>query len=224
MPVAVVTGYPAFEAPLVNYAFRKRGAKVVAVEKAWLDPREFAKYGVIVFDGSFARAGVTPTKFADDELPIVRKYLEEGGTLWLFRERFDLFASESGRRMLIELVGPQSRGNSKEFSVLMPQHPWVAHLAQPDVDLSWLAKGGGAIGLPNGEILIGTPTGDALLGRVPVSKGQIVYVGWSIAASLPSGRVPPTVADERRFDDQMRVVTNIVAAVAAGRTDPKTSP
>ncbi len=211
-PVAVVTGYPAFEAPLVTYALRKRGLKVVEVERAWLDPREFAKYGAIVFDGSFARAGVTPTKFADNELPIVRKFLEEGGTLWLFRERFDLFASESGRRMLIELGGPQPRENAKEFSVLMPQHPWIAHLAQPGADLAWLAKGGSAIGLPKGDVLIGTTTGKTLLGRVSVGKGQIIYAGWSIAGSLPNGRVPPTVADERRFDDQMRVLTNIVKA------------
>ena len=211
-PIAVVTGYPAFEAPLVTYALRKRGMKVVEVERAWLDPSEFAKYGVIVFDGSFARAGVTPTKFADNELPIVRKFLEDGGTLWLFRERFDLFASESGRRMLIELGGPQPRENAKEFAVLMPQHPWVAHLTEAGADHSWLAKGGSAIGLPKGDVLIGTATGKTLLGRVSVGKGQIIYVGWSIAASLPNGRVPPTVADERRFDDQMRVLTNIVGA------------
>lgn len=212
-PVAMVTGYPAFEAPLVTYAFRKRGARVVEVERAWLDPREFAGYAAVIYDGSFARAGVTPTKFADHELPTVRQYLEDGGTLWLFRERFDLFGSERGRQLLNEISGPPQRDGAKELAILLPQHRWVAHLAHTDTDLTLLAKGSGTMSLPKGEVLIGATAGQAILGRVQVGKGQIIYVGWSIAASLPHGRVPPTVADERRFDNQMQIITNIVTDV-----------
>lgn len=62
---------------------------------------------------SFARAKVSPTQFADDELPLVRRYLEEGGTLWLFRERHDLFNSDAGRKLLSELCGAAALGQQR---------------------------------------------------------------------------------------------------------------
>jgi hypothetical protein len=213
---AVVTGYPAFEAPLVTFALRKRGIPVDLVERAWLDPREYEKYGVVIVDGSFARAKVTPTRYADDELPIVRRFLERGGTLWLFRERHDLFGSEAGRRMLAEFAGTAKSDDSKAYSLLAPEHPWVAHLSRPGSDLSWLERGASPLNVQRGEVLLGTPSGRALLARVPVGKGQIVYVGWNIAASLPGGREPATLADERRYEEQMRIVANIAASLRSG--------
>ena len=211
-PAAVVTGYPAFDAPLVAYALRKRGAKVAEFDRAWLDPREFAKYRVVVIDGSFARAKSSTTKFTDDEIPIVRKFLEDGGTLWLFRERTDVFAGDAGRKFLEEVLGPQPRDLSTDFAVRMRDHPWTAHLKEPGADVSWLEKQSGGLRIAAGESIVATASGKAILGRVPVGRGRIILTLWSPAASLPDGRDPQTtVADERRFDDQMRVITNIVA-------------
>ena len=113
--------------------------------------------------------------------------------------------------MLSELIGPQPRDNTKDFVVRIPEHPWVAHLAAANTDLSWLTKGSGGLTIATGEVILGTPSRKTLLGRLPVGKGQIIYTGWSPAASIPHGRLPATVADERRFEDQMRIITNIAA-------------
>src|SRR5262249_47673063 len=70
-----------------------------------------------------------------------------------------------------------------------------------------------AVPLPtaNGECVIGGPAGPALLYRLPVGKGQLVYVGWEIAASLPDGRKPSTPEQEQTFEEQVRILQNIVA-------------
>ncbi len=208
-PAVVVTGYPAFEAPLVTYALRRHGVQVEEYERTWLNPREFAKYGLVVIDGSFARAGVTPTKFADDELPIVKRYLEEGGTLWLFRERHDLFASDRGRVFLEALLGSVPRGHTSALTVLQPEHAWIQSLQRRPNERSFLEKGGTTLAMPRGEVVIGDNQGRALLGQVAVGKGRIIYLGWSIAAFLPHGRIPSTVAAEHTFDDQMAIITAI---------------
>lgn len=214
---AIVTGYPAFDAPLVAYALRRQGVVVDTFEKQWLDPRSYKDYDIVVVDGSFARAGLKTTKYGDDELPIVRKYLDEGGTLWLCRERNDVFSSDAGRTMFEELVGPQLRDNSKDYTIRQPKHPWVAHLAAPNTDLGFIAAGGNAPGWSKGEAILGTSSGRALLGDVRVGKGRIIYIGWSPAAALPHGRIPPKVADESRYEAQMKVITQIAAEI----TEPK---
>jgi len=215
--VAIVTGYPAFDAPLVAYALRRTGALVETFEKQWLDPRSYKDYDIVVVDGSFTRADLKTTKFADDELPIVRKFLDDGGVLWLCRDRHDIFASDAGRTLVEELVGPQSRDSSKDFSIRLPQHPWVAHLAATkggsEVDTTFLAAAGGGPGWSKGETILGTSSGRALLGDAKVGKGRVVYLGWSPAAAIPHGRIPPMVADEARYEAQMQVITNIAGDV-----------
>ena len=213
--VAIVTGYPAFDAPLVAYALRRRGAIVETFEKQWLDPRSYKDYDIVVVDGSFARAGLKTTKYSDEELPILRKFLDDGGVLWLCRERNDVFASDAGRTLLEELVGPQLRDSSKDFSIREPKHPWVAHLSEPETDVGFVAAGGSAPGWSKGNAILGTSSGKALLGDVQVGKGRIVYLGWSPAAAIPHGRIPPKVADEARYEAQMKVVSNIAAELAA---------
>lgn len=210
-PAVVVTGYPAFDAPLVTYALRKAGAPVAEVEEAWLDPREYAKYGVVVVDGSFVRGKITPDHFAADELPIVRKFLEDGGTLWLFRERTDLFSDPAGKQWLAELFGFPRRDNTRDFGIRMPGHPWIAHLPTDEESLGWLTSAQGGLFMASGDVILGTPSRKALLGRLPVGKGQIIYTGISPANAMPNGRLPATVADEKRFADQVQILTNIVA-------------
>jgi len=211
--VAVVTGYPAFDAPLVAYALRRRGATIETFEKQWLDPRSYKDYEVVAIDGSFARAGLKTTKFSDEELPIVRKFLEDGGVLWLCRDRSDVFSSDAGRTLLEELIGPQLRDSSKDFSIREPKHPWVAHLSEPNTDTGFITAGGSAPGWSKGQAILGTSSGKALLGDVKVGKGRIVYLGWSPAAAIPHGRIPPKVADEARYEAQMKVISNIAAAL-----------
>jgi hypothetical protein len=207
--IAVVTGYPAFEAPLTAYALRKAGAKVDEFERTFLDPREFSKYKIVVVDGSMVRAKMTKTAFADEELPIVKKYLEDGGTLWLFRERFDLFAGDAGKKLVGEWLGSQPRDNGKGHSIRKADHPWLAHLKETGADTAWVESAVGGLNFAHGESLIANAGGKAILARTPVGKGQIIYVGWGPSNSLPNGRVPPKVADERRFSDQMQIITNI---------------
>ena len=209
----IVTGYPAFDAPLVAFALRRARVPVVEVERAWLDPKEYSKYKLVVIDGSFTRANVTPNRFTADQLPLVRKFLEEGGTLWLFRDRFDIFADPAGRKVFEELIGEQPLNTSTEIVIKLAEHPWVKHLQLPGSDHAWLARGEVGPAFTNGEVILGTASKRTLLGRVSVGRGQIIYTGWSPAASLPHGRQASSVAAERLFEDQMRILLNIVETI-----------
>ena len=215
--VAIVTGYPAFDAPLVAYALRRKGALVETFEKTWLDPRSYKDYDIVVVDGSFARASLKTTKFSDEELPIVRKFLEAGGVLWLCRDRHDLFATDAGRTLLAEFLGDQFRDNSKDFSIRTPKHAWVKHLVGPDGKpnelAAFVAAGEGGPGWSRCSAIVGTSSGRALLGDADVGKGRLIYLGWSPAAAIPHGRIPPKVADEARYEAQMQVITNIAGDV-----------
>ncbi len=209
-PAVVVTGYPAFDAPLVLYALRKAGVPVVELERQWLDPKDYAKYGTIIVDGSFTRGKIVPDKFSSADLVHVKKFLEAGGTLWLCRDRQDLFLDREPKIFLYELTGGFTSDRSLDHTVLKPDHPWVRGLP-PTSELAWLlSKNAKPLSIKKGEVLIGTSSGNALLGRIPVGAGQIIYLGFSPAASLPNGREKVTVAQEREFTEQMQVLTNIV--------------
>jgi len=67
------------------------------------------------------------------------------------------------------------------------------------------------VDLEGDRVLIGTGEGRALLYRLPVGKGQLIYLGWEIAASLPNGRKPSTVADEHMFEEQVGILTSLTA-------------
>lgn len=200
----LVQGYPAFDAPLIAYALRRRGWKVELREREWVDPRTFAGFDLVVYDGSLARAGIMPTRFSGDDLPRVTEFVERGGTLWLTRERTDLFASDDGQRWLAERLGPRVRPTESPH-VLRPDHPWLKHLGRETPE--WLAaKNLSLVATERGERLIGTANSAALL-RVPLGRGQLVYLGWSVAAALPNGRLPTTLEQESAFDQQMRIVS-----------------
>ena len=53
------------------------------------------------------------------------------------------------------------------------------------------------------------PDGRAILYRVRIGKGQLIYLGWEITASQPRRDVN-TVEQERSFAEQSRIVFNIV--------------
>jgi hypothetical protein len=220
---AIVRGYPAFDAPLIEYALRQRGAPVEVFERTWLDTRDYGRYGLVVIDGSLLRGKVEPSTYADADLPRLRRWLDDGGTLLLMRERTDVFRTNAGRAFLAELVGEGGREPVKELTILRPDDPWVRHIdAGRNADnefvpvLPWLeVKRHSPLRTSRGEAVIGTANGAATLYRVPVGRGQLIYVGWSPAAFLPNGRVKTTVEQERLFAEQMRILTNIVTDDAA---------
>lgn len=217
----IVKGYPAFDAPLVEYALRRAGVPVETIERTWVEPREFARYRVVVIDGSFTRARMQPDRFRADDLPPLREYLENGGVLVLMRERTDLFATPHGQTFLRELFGEGPREPQFEPKVLQPDHPWVRHLAAtPDhlplkgLPPKWLPpKSASPLRTGRGETVVGTEAGASILHRASVGQGAVIYVGWTIAASLPSGRQPSTLEDERVFEEQMQILTGLVAGM-----------
>ncbi len=212
--VLIYQGYPAFDAPLAAFAFRRAGAQVDELERTWLDPARFKEYDVIVIDGSFPRAKIEPAQFSAADLEQLEAFLQEGGTLVLMRERTDLFATPEGRDFLAKHTGGAIANKSTNYRLLKPDHAWVAHLAQREA-LPWLE--GNLVSPLRGsksEPILGTQAGASALSRVPLGKGQLIYVGWSIARSLPSGRDKNvTVEQEQAFDDQMQILLKIAGDV-----------
>jgi hypothetical protein len=206
----IIQGYPAFDAPIIHFALRKQRLSVDMLEKIWLPPARWEDYSLVVITGDLARAKIEPNKFNADELREVQSYLERGGTLLLTRGTLAAFGTPEGRDFLAELTAapPVSRGN--DYRVLASDHPWLKHL---DLALPhpWLAsKNNVPISAGKGEILIGTEEGRALLYHLRVGKGQFIYIGWEIAASLPNGRKPSTVEDERIFEEQVEALKKLV--------------
>lgn len=208
-PAIVVTGYPAFDAPLVMYALRRSKVPVVELERQWLDPEDYKKYSTIIYDGSFTRGKVVPDKFSSADLVHVKKFLENGGTLWLCRDRQDLFADREPKIFLFEVTGGYTGDKSVDQAVLKPEHPWIQGFTA-STEMPWLPQHSKTLSIKKGEVIVGTPSGNAVLGRVPVGKGQIIYLGFSPSAALPGGREKVTVEEERKFTEQMRVLSNIV--------------
>ncbi|MCA9210005.1 MAG: right-handed parallel beta-helix repeat-containing protein, partial [Planctomycetales bacterium] len=214
----IVQGYPAFDAPLVEFVLRRRGARPQVVERTWVDPREFAKFDVVVIDGNFTRAKIQPDRFSPDDIEAIRQFLTNGGTLLLMRERTDLFASDHGRELLAEVFGEPARESVAEFRMLAPEHPWLRGLDQiePAANTGFAIeqlKAPTPIRANRGERVIGTVGGTTLLASASLGKGRMIYVGWSIAASRPEGRRPSTVEDEAAFLRQMKLVANVVAGL-----------
>ncbi|MFN0077323.1 MAG: hypothetical protein ACKVY0_12700 [Prosthecobacter sp.] len=208
-PVAIVEGYPAFDAPLVRYALRKQGKKVEVIERAWLDATRLPEFEMVVYAGSLARAKSPVTKFSADDLPRVRAFLEQGGTLVLLRATNDMFASDHGQAFLRELCGETPKLAAAPAQLLLPQHPWVKHLdASPH---PWLAaKNAAPLRAVKGERILGTPEGLTTLCRITVGKGALIYVGWEIAESIPHGRLKATVEMERIYEEQYRVLEQVL--------------
>jgi hypothetical protein len=208
--VALVQGYPAFDGPLARYALRRRGFDVDLFDRRWLDPAEYGPYRAVVIVGDLVRAKTQPPRYGKDDLARVRQYLEGGGTLLLMRKGADVFASPEGRTALADLAGTCPPEKKPELKLLRRDHPWVKHLRR-DTPHPWVAD---RLALPlrtgKGERVIGSAAGYATLHWVAVGRGQLIYLGWEISASLPA--LKGTVEDERRFEDQ----TSILAAIVGG--------
>lgn len=212
----LVQGYPAFDAPLVEFALRRARVDVDVLERTWFDTQRLSEYGIVAIDGSFTRAKIEPHVFSVDDLARLEKFLLGGGTLLLMRERHDLFATPEGRKFLEGIIGTGPAERGATFTVLEPDHAWLKHLTSSSGTPSWLeGRQASALRTSRGQSLIGTPAGTSVLHQVAVGRGQLIYVGWSPAASLPNGRLPATVEQEGNFEQQMRILLNIVEAAVA---------
>lgn len=215
-PVVIIQGYPAFDAPLLRFAFDRRRIPVLSLEKTWLKPSDYAKYSTVIIVGSLPRAGIEPNRYSTDDLQHVRKFLNSGGTLWLMRGNSWVFRDPEGQRFLAEITGSSVR-RKEGFRVLAPKHRWLRHLKNP-LKATWVSPGHAeAIRASEGELVIGNEAGLTTLYRVDVGKGQLIYVGWEISASLPHGRKPSTVRMETTYEEQMKVLENIVESLTVAQ-------
>jgi hypothetical protein len=213
-PAAIVEGYPAFDAPIIQFALRKQGVPVETFDRTrgWLDTTAYEKYGLVVVVGSLVRAKTEPNKYGKDDLERVRQYLERGGTLLQMRVGLEVFGTPAGRDFLTGLTGAAPGKAVAPPKILMPAHPWVKHL-NPNEDHPWVASRLAApLRVSKGETILGAADGgQATLWRLPIGKGQLIYLGWEIAESLPAGKAPSTPNRERVFEEQVQVLRNLVA-------------
>ena len=205
--VAMVLGYPAFDAPLVQYAFEKSNAQVEVFEREWLPVERYQDYEVIVLLGNTVRAKMEKTGFGSDEFEDVRRYLEQGGRMIVGREltRF-LFPGNEGRKFLGSMAGTGPQRTKPNYQPLK-SHPWINHL-----DDVWMAKSAASPITAADEFnLIGDATAKrSILARVPVGRGLFVYMGWEASRFLPKGRLRSTVEMETAYERQYRVLERIV--------------
>jgi hypothetical protein len=217
-PAAIVEGYPELDAPVVEYALKREGIRVDRRERAWLPVADYAKYQMVVIAGDLNRAGIQPNRYSKDDLESVQKFLNDGGTLLLLRRGKRVFDwSPEGQKFMLDLTGRiTEREKEPRLELSLPMHPWVKHL-DPKVDYPWLKwrpdNDNAPLRVGKGEKIIASPGGTCLLYRAPVGKGQIIYMGWQTADSIPNGRLPSTVEAEKAFEEQVQILFNIVKDV-----------
>jgi hypothetical protein len=98
-----IRGYPAWDAPILEYLLRRRG---VIVEKhdreaVPLTADLLAHQKLVLYDGSLTRGGVQPATLGADDVSALENWLKEGGTLVLGFKRQDIFNNETGRAFLV---------------------------------------------------------------------------------------------------------------------------
>jgi len=207
--VALVLGYPAFDAPLLEFAFQKANNDVDAFDRTWLPPERFFEYQCVAMLGSTLRAKMQPSGFVVADHEIIRKFLEGGGTLLIGRELItQAFPGPDGQRFVESLIGTAPDARKSRLRILKPDHPWLEHLGWTD----WIGHPSMApIRLGKGDNLIGDPaTSRSVLADVPVGKGRFIYVGWDLSRTLPHGRQPSTLEQELAYEEQYQIYERIV--------------
>jgi hypothetical protein len=213
-PAVVLQGYPAFDAPLIEYALRKSQIPFQSMERTWLPPAEYEKSGFIIIVGDLRRAKIEPYQYGPEDLKFVSRFLKEGGTLLLMRGNASLFASPEGRAFLEDLTGGGDKVNADGFEIMQPRHAWLKHLEAGQTPAWVNLRNAQPLRASKGETIIGHPAGLATLYRLPVGKGQLIYVGWDSSFSLPNGRQGSTVEQETVFEQQMQLLQNIIQSLA----------
>jgi hypothetical protein len=206
----LVQGYPAFDAPLIEYALRKQQTQLTSVEKTWIKPEEFSKYNLVIYEGSLGRAKIEPAAFSAADVKVVDEYLRNGGILVLMRDRLDVFSAIEGKLWLGDNLKLVKNSKNAGYEILEPKHPWLAHL-KSDSPPAWLQ---GPHPLPlsaeAGERLIGAGKTQAILYRQPIGKGALIYIGFSPAAGLPDGRAKETVEREEAYLQQYEILKRVL--------------
>ncbi len=208
-PVALVLGYPAFDAPMLQFALQNAGGELDVFDQTWLPAEQFSRYACVALLGNTIRAKMQPSGFTVSDHAVVRKYLDDGGILIVGRELLGLlFPGDDGTKFVASLLGSGPRDVKPRLRILKPDHPWLAHLGSTD----WVSHPSGSpIRVSRGINLIGDPQASrSLLADVPVGKGRFIYVGWNLSRLLPSGRQPSTLQQEQAYEDQYRIYEQMV--------------
>lgn len=217
-PAALVEGYPAQVSPMIEFALRRQGVEVRHFDNRWLDTKEYANHSAVFVVGNLTRAKADPDKYSADDLKRVDEYLKSGGTLVLVLAGKGVFQTPAGQAYLNELTAatPAKKGEVPKFDLLTPSHRWVKHL-DPVGAFPWQRPKYPAelvLRAARGERIIGSADGGTLLYRLPVEKGQLIYLGWDVHDALPYTREKDsTPAAEKAFEDQIRVLFGVVADV-----------
>lgn len=126
---ALVLGYPAFDAPIVEFILEKAGFKVDVFEKIWLPVDDYQNYQIVVITGDSVRAKMEPSGLSPDEFPKARAWMETGGSLVLMRGNArQFYPRDAGRAEIESLTGSLPRGTPYD-PILTPDHPWLEPLA-----------------------------------------------------------------------------------------------
>jgi hypothetical protein len=211
--VALVLGYPAFDAPMLQYALEQADGDVDVFDREWLAAERFSDYQCVAMLGSTVRARMQPSGFAPAEYSAVRQFLNSGGILLIGRELLTQLFPGEGQKFVESLLGTGPRKTSGRSEILRPDHPWLKHLTATD----WITHPSVApIRLGKGVNLIGNlEASRSILADVPVGEGRIVYVGWDLSRLLPHGRLPSTPEQEQAYDEQYQICAKIAADILA---------
>ncbi len=209
--VALVLGYPAFDAPILQFAMEKQNWNVKRYERTWLPVDQFYKYDYVAFLGSTVRARMEPSGFQKADHAELLKYMKDGGVVIIGRELMrQLFPDQEGRRFVETITGTAPQRAKSNIQVL-DAHAWTASLQHAN----WTPpKGLSAIPLSKGHNLIGDrKTKRSILADISVGKGRLIYIGWDIARYLPSGRKPSSVQQEETYLQQYKVYENLIRSL-----------
>ncbi|MEX0819852.1 MAG: hypothetical protein WD070_09660, partial [Pirellulaceae bacterium] len=132
----IMQGYPAFDAPLIEFAMRRAGIQFESLERTWLDPGDYDDYQLVIVVGSLPRARIEPNQYSTDDLQRVEQFMQRGGTLMLMRGNTALFNTEDGRAWLGNLTR-DNKAARDDFEILLPDHPWISHV-DPRQPADWI--------------------------------------------------------------------------------------
>lgn len=213
-----IRGYPSWDAPILEYLLRRRGAVVEVREREHvpLTAERLAKQQVLIYDGSLTRAKVEPDILAESDIAALEAWLQAGGTLILCSQRADIFKSDPGRAFLARHLGEPPRSKPGAPFIAKSTHPWLRHLgAKPP---AWLEpKRTFPLATTTGEALITSGANFATLWQANVGRGRIIYIGWSPGSKLADNRRGSTVEADAAFLEQARILSAILDDVLGTR-------
>ncbi len=201
-----IRGYPAFDAPIVEYLLRRRGA-IVEVhdrEHVALTAANLAKQKLLIYDGSLTRAKIQPDTLSESDIAALEPWLQAGGTLLLCSQRADIFKSEPGRAFLERHLGTPPRSKPASPTIAQPKHPWLAHLNSPTP--SWLAPKSSPLAATTGEAIISNGPNFSQLWQTKAGRGRIIYIGWSVGGQLTDNRRGSAVETDAAMIEQVRII------------------